>query len=311
MDLISKDVQKYMAEKGLEFSDLEKAAIIYNSRLPIKEKHETLEKLAEETEDGALKQQIADRLHDDRQVMETFANNAEGYVYVVMLADSTGEEQVYGYFADLQTACANAMTKGRGFGIEKFKVISSENYPSRKIKKYTDLYSLAKQEHDVFAWDDDLYPQAGFYYHGDGALSYFWSSEIKRADKAVPDEWEKGRFEHSPVRMPNPFERGDIVRYMEDEEYGIVETSQEEWRSLTETTEQVEFSDSNVSVFLFANAGDVGYYNLSPIFLEKYEPQKDDGNYELLMLGREAYTGNIPMERFSQAVDDYKKRQEM
>ena len=31
MDFISKDVQKYMAENGVEFSDFEKATVIYNS----------------------------------------------------------------------------------------------------------------------------------------------------------------------------------------------------------------------------------------------------------------------------------------
>ncbi|MCH5205974.1 MAG: hypothetical protein J1F09_03405 [Oscillospiraceae bacterium] len=47
LDFISKDVQKYMTENGLEFTDFEKAALIYNSDLTVNEKHARLEALAE------------------------------------------------------------------------------------------------------------------------------------------------------------------------------------------------------------------------------------------------------------------------
>lgn len=309
MNFISKDMQKYMAENNLEFSDFEKAALIYNSALSVKEKHVALKRLAKETSDEALKQQIADRLNDDRRDMEAFMNNAEGYVYVVLKLNDRdkyfGNE--YGHFSDWQTACANGMALGCEFGIKKFRIISSENYPSRKINPSPDLYHLTHQEYEVFAWEDDLYPQAGFYFRSDGTLYHFWSSEIKREDKAVPDAWAKGRFENSPVRMPNPFEKGDIVRFMKTGKCGIVEMSKEEWSSV-ERAKTGDFTDSELHVFLFDNDGGADHCCLSPILLEKYEPQKDDENYELLMLGRDAYTGSIPVERFLSAVDDHKKR---
>lgn len=54
LDFISKDVREYMEQKGIEFTDFEKAALIFHSGLPILEIHRQLEKLADETDDDVL-----------------------------------------------------------------------------------------------------------------------------------------------------------------------------------------------------------------------------------------------------------------
>lgn len=81
IDFISKDVQKYMAENGLLFTDFEKAALIYNSALTVNEKHTRLEALAESSADETLKAQISERLRVDREDFDAFYNNTESFIY--------------------------------------------------------------------------------------------------------------------------------------------------------------------------------------------------------------------------------------
>ena len=79
LDFISKDVREYMEQNHLEFTDFEKAALIYDSGLPVLRMLELLEQLAEKTEDASLKKQILARLASDRQDLEAFRGNTEGY----------------------------------------------------------------------------------------------------------------------------------------------------------------------------------------------------------------------------------------
>lgn len=81
VDFISKDVREYMVENGLEFTDFEKAVLIYNSDLTVNEKHTRLEAIAADTADETLKAQIAERLRVDKEDMDAFYNNSEGFIY--------------------------------------------------------------------------------------------------------------------------------------------------------------------------------------------------------------------------------------
>lgn len=112
LDFISKDVREYMERNRLEFTDFEKAALIFHSGLPVLKRQELLERLAEETGDLVLKEQILTRLAYDRQDMEAFRDNAEGYVYAVELREDAGDPYICGYFAGANMAYAYGMRQG-------------------------------------------------------------------------------------------------------------------------------------------------------------------------------------------------------
>lgn len=44
LDFVSKDVREYMEQNHLEFTDFEKAALIYNAGLPVLRRMELLER---------------------------------------------------------------------------------------------------------------------------------------------------------------------------------------------------------------------------------------------------------------------------
>ena len=90
-----------MEQNHLEFTDFEKAALIYNAGLPVLERLELLEQLAEKTEDESLRGQIHARLVSDRQELEVFWNNTEGYVYAVELCEDDDDPYIGNYYSAL------------------------------------------------------------------------------------------------------------------------------------------------------------------------------------------------------------------
>ena len=296
LDLISKDVQLYMEENNLHFTDFEKATIIYNSALSVNEKHDRLEKLASETVDEILNQQITDRLFDDRKIIETFMNDIEGYIYDLDITEAIDVEYECDCYADPQSAYEYGRSQGYLFDIGKYKIVSNETRENNK-----DVYFLEMQ--DPRNPDSVVYierrPVSGLFYDADGALIKFQSDEIDFADKRVQNESDKSRFENAPINMPNPFEIGDIVRVLNSDMHGIVETSQDEWKSIYETMKDGGFASEVIEVLMFFGEGQVEHFRVNPLFLEKYEPNKDDVDYDFLSYGRDAYKRKMPYEWFT------------
>ena len=136
LDFISKDVRKYMEVNDLEFTDFEKAALIFHSGSPVLKRLELLEQLAEETEDASLREQILGRLAYERENMEAFRNNTEGYVYAVEAHEDDDEPYICGYFATANLAYAHGMKQGCKFRIEKYLIVGFNGREAKKSKGY-------------------------------------------------------------------------------------------------------------------------------------------------------------------------------
>ena len=106
----------------------------------------------------------------------------------------------------------------------------------------------------------------------------------------------KNRFEHKFVEVPNPFEVGDIVRVVGDSErFGIVETSQEEWKKYLQRVKETKLTDSWLDAAItccFFNE-ELEAFHVSPIFLEKVEVEEidEEEKRELLQAGSELMKG--------------------
>ena len=66
----SADMRAKIIEVGHQFSDWDRAAIIWNSDFPLYEKHEEIQRIAEGTSDGVLKEQILERIAYDHDPKE-------------------------------------------------------------------------------------------------------------------------------------------------------------------------------------------------------------------------------------------------
>lgn len=291
LDFISKDVREYMEQNNLEFTDFEKAALIFHSGLPVLKRLELLEQLAEKTEDLSLREQIHARLDYERENMEAFRNNTEGYVYAVEAHKDSDEPYICGYFATSDMACAHGMKQGYEFKIEKYLIVGFNDREAKKAKGYfnPNLMDGADMEECVTEHDYCGYSEATVQYDKDGTLEYFWSDEIERSDEEnISRAYDLRRFENAFIHIPNPFDRGDIVRLMTEREgHGIVATSQQEWNEFLERVKSgkakwVDFFDTSIEVNFLQDNGKISHDHINPAFLEKFEPQKVDMDYDVL-----------------------------
>jgi hypothetical protein len=263
MDFISKDMQAYMEENGLCFTDFEKATLIYNSHLPVKERFYRLEKLLAETDDEKLKEQIPYEIDIFKADMSVFGENRGGYVYAVKSYEFLDEPYVDGYFASLRLAYDYAVGKNYRFDIEKHRIIgfsgvlangmmlSEDTVEPVKGKIYTNPYLFETGEDDIRQDADflnsDNYrdcrdfkkfieevdsldrPAAVAHYSEKGELVDFYSAEIERDDKdELEHSFSPELFKNAFIYMPNPFECGDIVRTIADKtSHGLISESRE------------------------------------------------------------------------------------
>ena len=93
--------------------------------------------------------------------------------------------------------------------------------------------------------------------------------------KAV-DEFETDRFENQFIPWPNPFDTGDIVRAIGDDEetIGIVNTGKDDYNELLERVREglyVDYSDASLTVEFLCEDGSFSHDHLSPINLERVD----------------------------------------
>lgn len=313
IDFLSKDVQEYMQQRGLLFSDFEKAALISHSYQPFLKKIELLERLAEETKDEPLKKQLLEHLTCDRQDLDAFRDNTEGYIYATEWRRGR-DHNICGYFATADMAYAHGMTLEREFKIEKHLIIGFRGQKPKDIKDYFNPYISGADIWDcVNEYDGIGYPVAEAWYSQNGILELFFSYEIDRSDEEViARHFDPARFENAFIRVPNIFQRGDIVKIVNREGHGIVSTSQREWQELLERVEAgkqgyADFQNATVNVDFLEGDGSISPKCICPVFLERYEPKEGDDR-ELLLAARAVAQDNGSFVDFARRYDDYKKR---
>lgn len=118
--------------------------------------------------------------------------------------------------------------------------------------------------------------------------------------------------------MLNPFEQGDIVRQIPDGCHGVVNFNfyQEERLEFlgnvnAEEFKVCDFADANMIVEFVYEQGYISHRffgSFAPIFLEKYESQKDDDDFELLMAASDLLKGRGGLDWFLHQYNAYKEK---
>lgn len=313
LDFISKDVKQYMEENNLDFTDFEAAGLIYNSWLSVPEKHKRLEELAAETKDANLRKQIMEILSVEKEDLKAFHENTKGFVYVL----TRGSDDVpCGYFAMSELAYAYGLKQEMSFEICKYQIVERDNEEPRKSKGHWNPYLMGEKmnrEELVEEYDGDGLT-AWLRYTCDGILLNFGSHEIERSDEDdLKRIFSPDLFTNAFIHMPNPFEKGDIVRLIPDGCHGVVNTSQAEWLEFLGKVDAgkfkvCDFMDASIIVEGVYDKGYVSHSHINPAFLEKYEPQKDDDDFELLMTASDLLRGRGNLDFFLHHYNAYKEK---
>lgn len=101
---ISEYLQNWYKEQGFVFTDFERAAIFWNTYLPLEDKLESLREIANTTADEGLRAQIKERLAHEAELKQGFfENNERNSVYI-----ASSEDKAFGihYFSTAERAAA-------------------------------------------------------------------------------------------------------------------------------------------------------------------------------------------------------------
>lgn len=274
----SKDVRKYIEQTGRTFTDFEKAAILYQLNLPFEKMQSELKRIMETTDDEMLKQQISERIEYNLSCVNYFKDNTEGYIYAVQSYEYE-EPYISGYFSNPDLAYSHGKKKKCKFDIEKYPIIGANGAEPFKPRAYINPYLFDSVEPEKYIEEQEYDGEyiASFHFNEDGILLDFCSSEMEYANQKVylrVENFDPSRFENTYLDVPNPFEKGDIVKLTTDGSYGIVDTSQEEWNRYNEKiklSEYADFVDSTITIKFISEDGSVDHEHINPMFLEKCE----------------------------------------
>lgn len=264
----SPDVRQMVKEQGIEFTDADKATIIYNSGLKLFELHRELNKIADKTSDESLREQIKERIEYDLEGLRLFTDDRGGFVYQLYIGkDSYGD----GFFINAKLAIEKGKKSHEVFCIEKHQIITNleKIIPMKAIET-----SWIEPDPDKRVQRHILpgAPVAEVRFDENGVLTDYYSSERSDEKDAKIDGCSKERFEYAYRVMPNPFETGDLVKIISSKgEVGIVDVSQEQWKSYVEKALKPgaceDYSDASITVRF--PEGEFVHTHVNPIYLQK------------------------------------------
>lgn len=295
----SKTVQDYVMETGWIFTDFQKASLLCHRGLPMKDEYSYLKSLGERTADHILRKQITEYLGEMEKGFQTFRENSgRRCIYVLRIREEggfwDGEYLDSGYFFDWETALGYGRKERAPFEIGKYAADDmpvSENGPCSR------------------------HAEAWIRFNREGEAVCFWSHEMDRFDNK--------RFDNAIIEIPNPFDRGDIVKCRGNdgrEVFGIVEEEREKWEKrlewhlerMKEGDACIDFSDLLISVaFLCEDGTFVHSDSTTPLDMERYQPKEEDwtnGSIDtLLVCAREIYCNKGYLSTLFEVLERYRR----
>lgn len=296
----SKTVRDYILETEWTFTDFQKAALLCHRGLALKEEYLYLRALGERTDDGVLREQITRYLDEIEKGVEAFRENSDRRcIYVLKVMEEggfwDGEYLASGYFFDWETALGNGKKANAPFEIEKH--LADDMAVSEDVPR-------------------SYYADAGIRFNKDGVAACFWGSGEKSG-------FDNKRFDEALIEIPNPFERGDIVKYKRadgQEVFGIVEEDRGKWKKclaqhlarVKEGDASVDFSDLFIGVAFLCEDGTFEFSDsVTPLELERYQPTEEDwvnGSIDtLLVCARDIYCGKGYLSMLFEILEKYRE----
>ena len=299
----SDTVRAFIQESGYAFTDWQKASLLYRRDCPQTAVRSALLTVRDGTTDRVLKRQLTEYLEREEDVFRLLKENPDrDFLYILTYRNEDSEDEIR-YFFDYEMAFRYGTQTKTTFVIEKHLV---------GAKKVLDRF------------EDGIYRDyavATICYDKRCTAECFDSSELPPADWNAEDEWHT-RFEHMFYEVPNPFERGDIVRTVGTDDYGVVETSQSEWHERLARYQspdreiQPDWSDVQIRVIFPNDDGTFSHEHINPVYLERCQPKTDiedklSGALErLLLCVSRLYRGEETLDALCYYQSEYRRAKE-
>lgn len=253
-------MRNYLKEQGREFSDKEKAALIWNvPNRTLSEKLEALEELADSSSDEALKNQIKERAEHEAAVIKALKENPNGQSVYVVIERSEHHSHPCGFFADFDDAIEYAAEYSKEYGcrciVEKHSIVSKDHQGKKQGSVYTERECVLLNE--------------------SGEIREIYSSEISSEKLRT----QKDRFEDFFFRIPFGMDYC-IVRNVTDNTYGVLANNKEDWDRYMDKWKNggLDFGDIQVIVYELKDNGIWSHSHINPLYLEPCVPENSDND---------------------------------
>lgn len=250
-------MRKYLKEQGREFSDKEKAALIWNApNRTLSERLEALEELARGSSDEALKKQIKERAESEAAAVKSFKENPNGqFVYVIEEREYHSCE-LFREFGDAVKYAADYSKKyGGEYRIRKETLDSKDHRDKKRSSAYTEIASVRLNQ--------------------SGEIREIYSPEISSEKFRA----ERGRFEDFFFRIPFGMDYG-IVKDVTDNTYGVLANNKEDWERYIDKWKNggLEFVNIQVIVYELTDTAIWSHNHINPLHLEPCVPENIDND---------------------------------
>ncbi len=297
----SKDMREYLAEKSFEFSDIDKATILFNTITNLEDRNAILMNILSETVDKTLQKQIQERIEFERKCIKVFIKNSNGFLYSLTYCEESDE--VCGYFASYKIAKVYGDKKGKAYEVAKIPFITGNEIRIQvpQVHYNPNLFKDGKQ---TVQQEYDGSAIACITHDSKGNITNLWSDEINGniSDKLCFDNH---RFENRYFELPHPFQRSDIVMICGSEKVGIVSNTD---FSMTEKLRKVaDYNDFQLVVDILEDNGNFRHYHINPIYLEHIILSDMNSKKKVLEYARNIILGTGSFDYFQNLCDGYRK----
>lgn len=255
MAIASKDYRKYIEEKGIQISDWEMATLIYNNcETPYYVKMDALEQLARNTKDNDLKNQIKDRVLFDIECMQSFKESASNAYYRLEIFENEKYDEC-GIYLSYEEAYKDGLQ-----GEQVFRITRERFSCKEKVGENEGVFGSID-----FSKDGKVIQSVSF-----------WKTV------GDVDDGNKTRFERRSTGLPLLFKRGDIVKVIGRDVYGIViaPKEEEEHVKMRELAQTGDYFDFQVPVAVIFNGKEYqtvfAHDHISPAHLEFAQLDDED-----------------------------------
>ena len=307
----SKYYLNYLKENNISCSDYQVAAILSHCIKDPFKLNEELSFIYDNTNDEKLKEEIEIKINDDNRLYDIFKDNSDRQaVYVVYTKDEDDEYDNYGYFYHFDLAFQKALESKKEFKIEKQKI--QDDNPQKQIIQGVWNPHYFDDVIDKYESDDYQECLGTISYDTNGDIEYFYVKDIsKETDEEIIKEAYKDNFENVYMHLEHPFEIGDIVKDINLNKVGIVELSKQEYDEFSKKVKDGFYADDFDSGSVVSYLCDDGHFfheHPLPFFLEKYEPDKNDDEYDLLTCASYLLKHQCSLDFFISAYEKYRNK---
>lgn len=299
----SDDMKNYITENDILFDFSKLATIVYNSLLSFERKERLLSEISDLTVSSELKRQIQERLDYNRECLTLFKENIEccSFYELAVWIDEDDDIDVIGHYSSFESAFSQGKKMNREFKIYKYDLLDKV---TEKKKIYAFMSSHLSQRYvSLEPIDNEGEAIAMFMFLASGDIKSFYSYEVAAERTLMVEDSGANRFEHKYIYLPNPFEKGDIVRIVDGTDLiGIVDTSHDEWKifnhQIAQRSLNVEWIDDSL-VILFKNSVNRDtHMHISPVFLEKAVFDENDSSKSFYERQRKIILGEMSLREF-------------